>query len=45
MNSLHIAKQKEIAISSIDVNEFILDIIDDSDEKILSGEKVDEKTG
>lgn len=36
---------KEIAISSIDVNEFILDIIDDSDEKILSGEKVDEKDG
>lgn len=34
---------KEIAISSIDVSEFILDIIDDSDEKILSGEKVDEK--
>lgn len=36
---------KEIAISSIDVCEFILDIIDDSDEKILSGEKVDEKDG
>ena len=36
---------KKIAISSIDVNEFILDIIDDSDEKILSGEKVDEKDG
>lgn len=36
---------KEIAISSIDVSEFILDIIDDSDEKILSGEKVDEKDG
>lgn len=36
---------KEIAIPSIDVSEFILDIIDDSDEKILSGEKVDEKDG
>ena len=36
---------KEIDISSIDVNTFILDIIDDSDEKILSGEKVDEKDG
>ncbi len=36
---------KEIAISSIDVSEFILDIVDDSDEKILSGEKVDEKDG
>ena len=36
---------KEIAISLIDVSEFILDIIDDSDEKILSGEKVDEKDG
>lgn len=36
---------KEIAISSIDVSEFVLDVIDDSDEKILSGEKVDEKDG
>lgn len=38
-------KTKEIDISSIDVSEYILDIIDDSDEKILSGEKVDEKDG
>ena len=36
---------KKIDISSIDVSEYILDIIDDSDEKILSGEKVDEKDG
>lgn len=34
--------EKEIDVSSIDLNNFILDILNVSDEKILSGEKVDE---
>lgn len=36
---------KDIDISSPDVNAFVLDILDDADEKILSGEKVDEQAG
>ena len=37
--------EKKIDISSIDVNSFILDILNISDEKILSGEKVEEPDG
>jgi len=36
---------KDIDISSLDINTFVLDILDDADEKILSGEKVDEQGG
>lgn len=36
---------KDIDISSLDINAFVLDILDDADEKILSGEKVDEQGG
>lgn len=39
------SQTNEIDISSLDVNEFILNILDDADEKILSGEKVDESSG
>lgn len=38
-------RAKNIDISSLDINTFVLDILDDADEKILSGEKVDEQTG
>ena len=38
-------RAKDIDISSLDINAFILDILDDADEKILSGEKVDEQAG
>ena len=34
---------KDIDISSLDINAFVLDILDDADEKILSGEKVDKQ--
>lgn len=34
---------KDIDISSLDINAFVLNILDDADEKILSGEKVDER--
>lgn len=33
----------DIDISSLDINAFVLDILDDADEKILSGEKVDKQ--
>ncbi|MBP3919442.1 MAG: hypothetical protein J6I50_09795 [Clostridia bacterium] len=36
---------KDIDISSLDTSSFVLDILDDADEKILSGEKVDEPDG
>ena len=36
---------KGIDVSSIDINSFILGILNESDEKILSGEKVDEPKG
>lgn len=36
---------KDIDISSLDINEFVLDMLDEADEKILSGEKVDEQAG
>ena len=36
---------KDIDISSPDINAFVLDILYDADEKILSGEKVDEQGG
>lgn len=36
---------KDIDISSLDVSAFVLDILDDADEKILSGEKVDKQAG
>ena len=36
---------KDIEISSLDTSAFVLDILDDADEKILSGEKVDEPDG
>lgn len=36
-------RAKDIDISSLDINAFVLDILDDADEKILSGEKVDEQ--
>lgn len=38
-------RAKDIDISSLDINAFALDILDDADEKILSGEKVDEQAG
>lgn len=38
-------RAKDIDISSLDINAFVLDILDDADEKILSGEKVDEQAG
>ncbi len=38
-------RAKDIDISSLDINAFILDILDDADEKILSGEKADELAG
>ena len=38
-------RAKNIDISSLDINAFVLDILDDADEKILSGEKVDEQAG
>lgn len=38
-------QEKEIDISSLNINDFILDIMDDSDEKILSGEKVEDSDG
>lgn len=38
-------RAKDIDISSLDINAFILDILDDADEKILSGEKADEQAG
>lgn len=38
-------RAKDIDISSLDINAFVLDILDDADEKILSGEKVDEQGG
>lgn len=36
---------KDIDISSLDVGTFVLDLLDDADEKILSGEKVNEQAG
>lgn len=38
-------RAKDIDISSLDINAFVLDILDDADDKILSGEKVDEQAG
>lgn len=38
-------RAKDIDITSLDISEFVLDILDDADEKILSGEKVDEHDG
>ena len=38
-------RAKDIDIASLDINAFILDILDDADEKILSGEKADELAG
>ena len=38
-------RTKDIDISSLDINAFVLDILDDADEKILSGEKADEQAG
>lgn len=38
-------RAKDIDISSLDINAFVLDILDDADEKILSSEKVDEQAG
>lgn len=38
-------RAKDIDVSSLDINVFVLDILDDADEKILSGEKVDEPDG
>ena len=38
-------RAKDIDISSLDINAFILDILDDADEKILSGEKANELAG
>ena len=38
-------RAKDIDISSLDINAFILNILDDADEKILSGEKADEQAG
>ena len=38
-------RDKRIDISALDINAFVLDILDDADEKILSGEKVDEQGG
>lgn len=38
-------RAKDIDISSLDINAFVLDILDDADEKILSGEKADEQAG
>ena len=38
-------RAKDIDISSLDINAFILDILDDADEKILSGEKAYEQAG
>lgn len=37
--------EKNIDISSLDVNNFVLNMLDDSDEKILSGEKVEDSDG
>lgn len=36
---------KDIDISSLDINAFVLDILDDADEIILSGEKADKQVG
>lgn len=36
-------RAKDIDISSLDINTFVLDILDDADEKILSGEKAGEQ--
>ena len=36
---------KDIDISSLDINAFVLDILDDADEIILSGEKADKQAG
>ena len=38
-------QEKEIDISSLNINDFFLDIMDDSDEKILSGGKVEDSDG
>lgn len=38
-------RAKDIDISSLDISAFVLDILDDADEKILSGEKADEQSG
>lgn len=38
-------RAKDIDILSLDINAFVLDILDDADEKILSGEKVDDQAG
>lgn len=38
-------RAKDIDISSLNTSEFVLSILDDADEKILSGEKVDEQNG
>lgn len=38
-------REKNIDISLLDTSAFLLDILDDADEKILSGEKVDEPDG
>ena len=38
-------RAKDIDISSFDINAFVLDILDDADEKILSGEKAEEQAG
>ena len=38
-------QKKNIDISSIDTTEYLLNILDDTDEKILSGEKVEEQDG
>lgn len=40
---LEYCQAKDIDISSLDINAFVLDILDDADEKILSGEKADEQ--
>jgi len=38
-------RTKDIDISTLDISASVLDILDDADEKILSGEKVDNQTG
>lgn len=37
--------RKEIDISSIDINDYVLGVLNEADEKILSGEKIDEADG
>lgn len=42
---LEYCKEKDIDVSAVDINTFVLNILDDADEKILSGEKADEQAG